>query len=523
MKPLKITALSLAVLAAILLSASLVYAALPAVTGFAASSTSPTAVNLSWTASPDPATAGYKIFQNGAQIATVTPISAISYPVGGLTPSTSYIFGISAYNSAEASALATTSITTLPDTAAPSVPAITSATPVSPNQINLLWASSTDNVAVTGYKVYRDDSQIATTSGLSLADTSLLASTTHRYNVSAFDAAGNVSATSSTVSATTLATGTPDTVPPSKPTNLAATPVSSSRIDLTWTASTDNVGVTGYKVFRNDSLVNTTLAANYSDIGLAASTTYAYNIVAIDAAGNFSSSSDTVSATTLGSGAVATTTARIKVIGGENNGRVINLRSNAKIKVIVYGGTSFNVRNIDPKSVTFAGAPAVNNWRAWHNRDRHLDRVFEFRARDMKDLLSLGTTTTQAEVSFKATVKGVPIELKTTVRVKNIKRWHDDRDREHEKAVNDSLKKEMERIREAAKKAMEHEREAAKDAQEKLREQLKDAQEKLRESTKDIKTEMKNVKEQTKSKIKGLKQEVKSNKSEKGNRGKSDD
>ena len=83
----------------------------------------------------------------------------------------------------------------------------------------------------------------------------------------------------------------PDTTPPSTPTNLTATATSSSQINLTWTASTDNVGVTGYKVFRNGTQVATPNGTSFSDTGLAAATTCAYTVAAYDAAGNTSAQS----------------------------------------------------------------------------------------------------------------------------------------------------------------------------------------------------------------------------------------
>ena len=93
--------------------------------------------------------------------------------------------------------------------------------------------------------------------------------------------------------------GTPDTTPPSKPTGLTATPTSTSQINLNWNASTDEVGVTGYKVFRNGTQITTTTSTSYNDTGLTASTAYTYEVSAADAAGNNSPKSDVVSATTL--------------------------------------------------------------------------------------------------------------------------------------------------------------------------------------------------------------------------------
>jgi pectate lyase len=90
----------------------------------------------------------------------------------------------------------------------------------------------------------------------------------------------------------------PDTQAPTVPTGLNAVAVSSSQINLSWTASTDNVGGTGYKIYRGGSLVNTVSTTSYSDSGLIAGTSYSYTVAAYDAAGNNSGNSTAVSATT---------------------------------------------------------------------------------------------------------------------------------------------------------------------------------------------------------------------------------
>ena len=92
--------------------------------------------------------------------------------------------------------------------------------------------------------------------------------------------------------------GPPDTTPPTVPTGLTATPLSSSQVNLAWTPSTDDVGVTGYKVFRNGALLNTTPTNAYSDTGLLPATTYSYRVSAFDAGSNNSSESSPASATT---------------------------------------------------------------------------------------------------------------------------------------------------------------------------------------------------------------------------------
>lgn len=98
-------------------------------------------------------------------------------------------------------------------------------------------------------------------------------------------------------------TGGGDTTPPSAPSGLTATSVSSSQINLSWNASTDNVGVTGYDVYRGGSFLKSVTSTSTSDTGLAASTSYSYYVKAKDAANNQSASSNTASATTqAGSG-----------------------------------------------------------------------------------------------------------------------------------------------------------------------------------------------------------------------------
>jgi len=89
-----------------------------------------------------------------------------------------------------------------------------------------------------------------------------------------------------------------DSAAPSVPTNLSASAISTSQIDLTWTPSTDNVGVAGYRIYRDGTQVATSTAASFSDTGLSASTTYAYTVAATDAAGNVSGPSASASATT---------------------------------------------------------------------------------------------------------------------------------------------------------------------------------------------------------------------------------
>jgi chitodextrinase len=183
------------------------------------------------------------------------------------------------------------------DTIAPTVPGNLAAVPAS-LQINLSWAASTDNVGVAGYKIFRNGAQVGTTNTPAYADVGLVPFTLYSYAVAAFDAAGNTSAQSASLSTGTLAAS--DTQAPSAPTGLTATLISPTQISLSWSPSTDNVGVTGYYVYLNDAALTKTTATSFQHTGLTPGTVYNYRVSAYDAAGNNSPWTATpVSATTL--------------------------------------------------------------------------------------------------------------------------------------------------------------------------------------------------------------------------------
>jgi len=195
------------------------------------------------------------------------------------------------------------------DTTPPTAPTNLTATAASSTQVNLSWTASTDNVGVTGYRVERCQgagcttfAQVATPTATSYNDTGLTSNTSYSYRVRATDAAGNLSSYSIVASVTTP---NPDTQPPTTPTGLSAAAVSSSQINLSWTASTDNVGVTGYPIERCQGAGCTTFAAlttvtstTYNDTGLSANASYTYRVRATDAAGNLSNYSNLATATT---------------------------------------------------------------------------------------------------------------------------------------------------------------------------------------------------------------------------------
>jgi chitodextrinase len=189
----------------------------------------------------------------------------------------------------------TASDTSSTDTTPPTTPSQLSATPVSPSQINLTWKASTDDVGVVGYQVYRDNVQIATTVTTSFSDTGLSAGIQYSYAVAAYDAAGLFSPQSAPASATTIAD---DFTPPSVPGDLQASNITPSSLTVSWTASTDNVAVAGYRVFRNGTQVGSTTNTTFSDNGLVPGTTYSYTVEAFDSSNNFSGQSSSYPVTT---------------------------------------------------------------------------------------------------------------------------------------------------------------------------------------------------------------------------------
>jgi len=216
-------------------------------------------------------------------------------------------------------------IPAFPDTVTPSTSTGLTATAVSASRINLSWVSAMDNVGVTGYRIFRNGSLLDTVGNVTTyANTGLAASTTYSYAVRALDAAGNVSLLSSSASATTQAAA--DTTPPSTPAGLVATAVSASQINLSWSASTDNVAVTGYRVFRDGALLTTVgNVTTYASTGLTASTTYSYAVRALDAAGNVSGQSSSASATTQASGGTPGTPSISNVLGAILHGSSVTI------------------------------------------------------------------------------------------------------------------------------------------------------------------------------------------------------
>ncbi|MFH1026092.1 MAG: Ig-like domain-containing protein, partial [Nitrospirota bacterium] len=275
-------------------------------TGVTATAVSCSQINLSWNASTDTGGSGlkgYNVHRNGSFLKQVTTTSTTDT---GLSASTNYSYTVSSIDNAnnESAQSASASDTTpqCPDTTPPSVSITTppSGTTYTTAQTVTINASASDNIGVAKVEFY--DGSILKATDTSAPYNYAWSFTgadngNHNWTAKAYDAAGNVTS-SSTVSLTVNIVT--DTTPPSVPAGLTATAVSSSQIDLRWNPSTDTggSGLAGYKVYRATTQIATTTATNYSDNGLAANTQYCYQVASYDNAGNNSAKCTQVCATT---------------------------------------------------------------------------------------------------------------------------------------------------------------------------------------------------------------------------------
>ena len=296
--------------------------------GLTAGTPSATSIPLSWTASTDNVgVTGYQVYNGTTQVATVTGTSTI---VTGLSPSTSYTFTARGVDAAG-------------NVSAPSNPVTATTSPAPTGALTATFAKSSDwgsgfvggytiknggNSPVNGWRLEFDLPAGAT---ITNAWNGRLSSTGSHYVLTDEDwthtiaPGGSVQVgfqvaytTGFTAPQNCLINGQsctggapppsppppppPDTTPPTAPTGLSASAPTASTISLSWTAATDNVGVTGYRVFSGTSQVATSTTTNTVVTGLSLSTSYTFTVRAVDAAGNVSAPSNAVTASTTAAG-----------------------------------------------------------------------------------------------------------------------------------------------------------------------------------------------------------------------------
>lgn len=195
------------------------------------------------------------------------------------------------------------SVGVVADSQAPAAPANLRPVSGSTSRIDLAWNASTDNVGVTGYIIRRNGATVANVTGTTWSDTAVTAATKYSYQIFARDAAGNLSAGSSILDvAWDTSHAEADEEAPTAPGTLRTAIITTSSIELWWNAATDNVSVTGYKVYRDGVLVANADTPTFTDTRLTAGTTYRYYVVAMDAAGNLSDRTESVVVKTKSAG-----------------------------------------------------------------------------------------------------------------------------------------------------------------------------------------------------------------------------
>ncbi|GIO29747.1 MULTISPECIES: glycosyl hydrolase family 18 protein [Paenibacillus] len=307
-------------------------------------------VTLSWTASTDNVgVMFYDIYQDGKLAQTVDGATT-SAVIKGLAGSTAYTFTVKARDAAGNASPASSplTVTTAPpviDHEPPTAPANLVAAAKTKTSVTLKWDAATDNDDIAGYDIYQNGTLSKQTANLTETLSGLTAGTTYSFFVKARDLSGNESAASNTISVTTptdpnypawqantaysvgsfvtyngnlykctyahtsivgweppsaptlwqLQSAPPqDTQAPTAPSNLKISGQTSNSVTLTWTASTDNIGVTGYDVYQGNSLAGSATSTTYTVSGLSPSTSYTFTVKAKDAAGNVSDASNAV-------------------------------------------------------------------------------------------------------------------------------------------------------------------------------------------------------------------------------------
>jgi chitodextrinase len=282
-------------------------------TNLTATTTTQTSVSLSWGASTDaggPGLAGYQIYRNGTLVGTT---SSTSYTDSGLTAGTSYSYTVDAYDtSATGNPSLPTNALVVSTSAAqqtlnpPSGLKLASAAAY--NSVSLSWTASTSSNVAHYYVVRSSANSPATTIATlgnvtSYTDTSVAPSTAYTYYIMSGDSSGNFSTPSNTVTATTPSQ--PVVTPPAPPTTpvLTALAISSTQVNLSWTASTYSGGsIAGYYIYRSDKgtqpYATVTSGTTWGESGLTPSTSYTYSVEAFVTASVVSAHSTSVTVTT---------------------------------------------------------------------------------------------------------------------------------------------------------------------------------------------------------------------------------
>lgn len=314
-------------------------------TNLAATATSPTQVKLMWTDASTDETNFQVERGTGSSFNVVATLAAntTTYTDNSLAENTKYYYRVKAINNGGSSAYVTADATT--PVSIPSTPTGLAATAVSSSSITLKWNDVSNNE--TGFEIVRDSFVFVVAANTSTyTDTDLVEGTMYSYKVRSKNSAG-ASNFSSVASATTF------TPPPTAPSDLIATTVSSKRVDLIWSDNSSNEN--GFKVERSNGggyvLIADIKSNKFSDSTLSAVATYTYRVASYNAGGS-STYSNEASATTLDSAplsptnlvATALSSSRIKLswVDASSNETGFEIeRNDSLVAIVPTNNTSF--------------------------------------------------------------------------------------------------------------------------------------------------------------------------------------
>ncbi|MCK4921749.1 MAG: sulfatase-like hydrolase/transferase [Bacteroidales bacterium] len=279
-----------------------VLSAFNAPTNLIALNITPTNLDLKWDASShDIGLVGYEVYKDDVleTFATGTFVS-----ITGLALDSTYKFKLKALDvtgtySSESNEV--TIKTRYPDEESPSAPSNLIATEITATGCELSWEPSNDNIGVIAYEVYKDGEFLTTTSGTSISISGLESFQTYIFTVKAKDFDGNISTESNRFTIITS-----DNIPPTAPSNFTVSNITGNSCGLGWSASTDNVGIEEYEIYRDGVLDTIVYFPHVTISGLSNSTTYVFTVKAKDVAGNLSEESSELIVTTLDSVIIGT-------------------------------------------------------------------------------------------------------------------------------------------------------------------------------------------------------------------------
>ncbi len=244
-------------------------------------------LNLSWDVASDNVGVNfYNIYRNGSLL---NSSDITDYTDSNLINGVSYSYQISAVdfagNEGEKSVVVSGIPTESPDITPPSQVVGLTVVDTYDGCLNLTWDEATDNKAVDHYCIYRDNILIENDiENTQYQDSGLTNGQSYSYQVSAVDTSDNEGEKSVVVSGTP--TESPDNIAPSKVTGLNVVDVHNGKLQISWDASTDNVEVDFYKLFRDNEFITTVNGLEYLDSGLTNGQSYSYQVSAVDTSGN---------------------------------------------------------------------------------------------------------------------------------------------------------------------------------------------------------------------------------------------